>query len=120
MDDERLELAEWAYQGEVRGEVLFSALAAAQSDPDRRAQLETLCLLEEQTGELLRDLVARLGGSAAPSPQSRTRAQRTADEATKLSWEAFLESFGPITSAALAKIPTTSRACRPVRPAVAR
>ena len=53
-----------SYQGEVLGEALFGAMAARESDPDRRHQLEVLTLLERTTKE--------------PNPDSFTVSPRTA------------------------------------------
>jgi hypothetical protein len=103
MSTEQLELAAWAYQGEVSGEALFAELRDTEPDSRLRAQFETLRLLESQTGALLRGLLERLGGTAKPSDEAREGGQRMAQQARKLSRTALLESFAPGTKAAIAK-----------------
>jgi hypothetical protein len=103
MSTEQLELAEWAYQGEVSGEALFTGLRDTESDPRRRAQFEILRLLESQTSALLREFVEHLGGKAQPSDKARDGGQRMAQQARQLSRTALLESFAPGTKAAIAK-----------------
>lgn len=55
-----------SYQGEVFGEAYFSHMAEHTSDPERRAKLEALTVLERCTKELLEPCMERLGISTAP------------------------------------------------------
>jgi hypothetical protein len=102
-DDERRDLAAWAYQGEIVGQALFGTLADLQSDPERRAWLTTLCELEARVAVLLEPFVEELGVEPRASPESRLRGERMAQWSHEAGWVAFLESFEPVTQEALAK-----------------
>lgn len=96
-----MELAEGAFRGEVRGEALFRVMAEAL--PDHAAELETLRLLEVQTGDAARGLVERLGGDAEPKDDDRDVGRRLAEASIALPWDEFLGMFAPTTEAALAR-----------------
>ncbi|MBW2423666.1 MAG: hypothetical protein JRG86_05425 [Deltaproteobacteria bacterium] len=51
-----------AYQGEIAGQALYGAAAAATREPTRRPKLRALAQLELETAERLRPIVERLGG----------------------------------------------------------
>ena len=64
-DTELQELADRAFQGEVVGQALFSALADLEDDPRRREWLRTLTDLEVYLGGVLGP-VRRGGHSVVP------------------------------------------------------
>jgi hypothetical protein len=72
------ELVRKAHEGEVLGEALFSALAAATDDPDHRSKLESCARLEAQTRdqivELARDLDVELGSTDVAAQAGRSAA----------------------------------------------
>jgi hypothetical protein len=59
--DEYCDLVLAAYTGEVVGEAVFGGIAMLLVDPERRAKLEVLRLLEAQTEAALRPLAERCG-----------------------------------------------------------
>jgi hypothetical protein len=59
--DEYRELVLAAYTGEVVGEAVFGGIAMLLVDPERRAKLEVLRLLEAQTEAALRPVAERCG-----------------------------------------------------------
>jgi hypothetical protein len=99
MGNELVELAESAYRGEVRGQVLFGAMAVAL--PEHADELEALRLLEVQTGEAARRLVERLDGDATPKDDDRVVGRQLADASIALPWTEFLALFAPTTTNAL-------------------
>jgi hypothetical protein len=102
-DDERLQLAEWAYQGEVVGEALFGTMAEREVSPQRREWLDNLRELELRVAGLLRRVVADLGGDATPAAASRSLGERMAGQSIAAGWDGFLKSFEPVTASALLK-----------------
>ncbi len=59
--DEYSDLVLVAYTGEVVGEAVFGGIAMLLVDPEHRAKLEVLRLLEDQTEAVLRPLAERCG-----------------------------------------------------------
>jgi hypothetical protein len=96
------ELWRQAYEGEVLGEALFSALAERTKEPERRRQLEVLALLERSTKELALPVVDRRG-IACDVEAIRRAAGELADAVQALAWDDFLGSFQPVISDYLAR-----------------
>jgi acyl-CoA reductase-like NAD-dependent aldehyde dehydrogenase len=92
-----------AYQGEVLGEALFGLLAAREVDETRRAQLETLTLLERATKELAEPVFDRRGLDRGDTDATVTSANGLADTVAAMPWEQFVSSLEPGTAEYLAK-----------------
>lgn len=88
-----------AYQGEVLGEALFTALAERCDDDDgRRAKVEVLVRLEASTKDALRPALERRDLDTAPDPEVLQTATTFADAASAMPWEQLLASFEPTTT----------------------
>jgi hypothetical protein len=92
-----------SYQGEVLGEALFGLMAQRETDPERRAQLEALTLLERATKELAEPVLARRGIDAGDTDASLATAKEFADALADASWDDFLRQLTPVTAQFLAK-----------------
>lgn len=68
VEREQAELWEKSFQGEVLGEAYFVLMAEHTPEPDRRAKLEALAVLERCTKEMLARPMARLGLSTESDP----------------------------------------------------
>lgn len=68
IDQEQAELWDKSFQGEVLGEAYFTLMAEHTLEPDRRAKLEALAVLERCTKEMLARAMTRLGLSTEPDP----------------------------------------------------
>jgi hypothetical protein len=64
---------EEAFQGEVAGEALFEGLAGKLDNAEDRYKMSVLAQLERETKELVRPLVAKLGGDTRESAEARAK-----------------------------------------------
>jgi len=92
-----------SYQGEVLGEALFGLMAEREQDPERRAQLEALTLLERATKELAEPLLERRGIDRGDTAASIATGHDFADALASTGWSEFLRSIPPVTVQFLAK-----------------
>jgi hypothetical protein len=68
-----------AYQGEIAGQALYGAAAAATGEPERREKLRALAQLELETAERLRPIVERLGGHSEEEDALREAGSKLAE-----------------------------------------
>ncbi len=109
-----------SYQGEVLGEALFGAMAARETEPERRHQLEVLTLLERATKELAEPVFEQRGLDRGDTAATLATAAAFGDALLSSSWEEFLASLGPITDEFLAKYrQLLEHAASPIERAVA-
>jgi hypothetical protein len=87
-----------AYQGEVRGELLFQHLAEGTDDPDHRRKLNVLTRLERRTKEALIPVMERSGLSIEPDPENVAETKVIADVASSMSWADLWASAESITT----------------------
>jgi hypothetical protein len=92
-----------SYQGEVLGEALFGSLAQSEQDPERRAQLEVLTVLENATKLLAEPVFDNRGLDRGDTAGTIAQAADLAAALAEVSWEDFLRSFEAITTEFLAK-----------------
>jgi hypothetical protein len=92
-----------SYQGEVLGEAVFEALAARESVPDRRSQLEVLTLLEGATKQLAEPVFEKNGFDRGDTAATLESAAQLASALEDVSWEDFLGSILPLTEQFLVK-----------------
>ena len=88
-----LKAIERAYQGEVFGVAMYSALAAAQHDPFRRWQWQCLVQLEVETKAATAALLARLGGNTADNPSEVQAGEAEARRIMDLPWSDMIREF---------------------------
>jgi hypothetical protein len=93
VDPKYLHGVEQGYQGEVYGEVLYRAIAAAQTDPEHARKWRVLVDLEIVTKANMRTLVARLGGDVTEQPYWLDRAHDDIPKYTRLDWRGLMLQF---------------------------
>lgn len=91
-----------AYQGEVSGEIVFGAVAAATGDPGHRKKMEVLRLLEARTREACVPAMERHGLPTDPDPQTVKEAEALGEAVAPLGWSDFMGAFESITTQFLA------------------
>lgn len=91
--DEYLRRVEEAFQGEVTGEAMFDALADKFEDASDRYKMRVLAQLERETKELVRPLVAKLGGDTNESAGARTTGVSQAAALATMPRAKFLHIF---------------------------
>jgi hypothetical protein len=91
-----------AYQGEVSGEIVFGAVAAATDDPDHRKKMEVLRLLEARTREACVPAMERNGLPTDPDPQTVKEAEALGEAVASFAWNDFMGAFESITTQFLA------------------
>jgi hypothetical protein len=84
---------ERAYQGEVYGEALYNGIADALDDPERAHKWRVLAELEVVTKDLMRALVAKLGGDTDESASNRKRGLDRVGKYTSLTWAEFMSAY---------------------------
>ena len=88
-----LRAIERAYEGEVFGIAMYSAMAAAQHDPFRRWQWQCLVQLEIETRAATAALLARLGTAAIDDPQQAQAGEAEARRIMHLPWPEMIREF---------------------------
>jgi hypothetical protein len=78
-----------AYEGELIGERLYGALAAARPEPAAQQRFALIAAVERATNMLLQPIAARLGLKASDERVSAAVARRT-PEIASLSWPEFV------------------------------
>jgi hypothetical protein len=93
MTDDYLKQVEAAYQGEVYGEAMYSAIAASMTDPVQAGKWHTLVELETRVKAVMRDVVARLGGDTTELESSGLRGLADAQNYIGLPWNELMSVF---------------------------
>jgi hypothetical protein len=86
------DLLVFAYRGEVFGDALFGAMAAAQPDADRREKLETLQTVEARTATTLRRLMSD-AGLHTDDDAAREEGRKLAASIDPESWDGFVKGL---------------------------
>jgi hypothetical protein len=84
---------EEAYQGEVYGEAMYLAIAAAMKDPACAYKWRVLAQIETETKSQLRSLVARYGGDTTEHSRSREKGIADAHEYVAMPWNQLMRRF---------------------------
>lgn len=82
-----------AYQGEVRGEAGFTALAAGAADADEADRWRLLARLEAATRAKLEPLLRRHGLDTAPDPEQRRAGLQRAERRAAMGWSGAIRSM---------------------------
>ena len=93
MTSNYLKLIEDAYQGEVYGEAMYSAIAERMENQDHAYKWRVLAQMETETKLHMRVLVAKLGGTIAESEDWRNRGKKDAEYYASLSWVELMKTF---------------------------
>lgn len=97
MEDAIAELVRRAHGGEVLGVELFSRLADAQSDPQRRRRLEAVTLLEEQTEAAAERLAQELGIALDDAEDQRHAGREAAKVLAPMDWSSCMQAIADAT-----------------------
>ena len=93
MPDAYESYVEERYQGEVYGEAVFAAWAAACSDPEVAEKVRVLERLERETGEKLADELRSLGRDPQPDPARREEGGKIGQGLGGAPWPDVLGGF---------------------------
>jgi hypothetical protein len=113
MTDDYLKQVEAAYQGEVYGEAMYSAIAASMTDPVQAGKWHTLVELETRVKAVMRDVVARLGGDTTELESSGLRGHADAQKYIGLPWNELMSVFSSELDPVIAEYAALEKGCPP-------
>lgn len=104
---------ESAYQGEVYGEAMYLAIAAAQADPERAWKWRVLAQQEIELKHAMRRLVAAHGGETGELPGSCERGRAAGERYAALDWRELMQRFSDALDEDIAEYSDLERGCPP-------
>ncbi|MDH4107609.1 MAG: hypothetical protein OEW35_04785 [Gammaproteobacteria bacterium] len=108
-----LDRIEAAYQGEVYGEAMYLAIAAARPDPDHAWKWRVLAQQEIETKDAMRVLVAAHGGETRELDASSEAGLAAAGAYAPLPWPELMRRFSDALDDDIAEYSDLEKDCPP-------
>lgn len=115
-----LERIEAAFQGEVYGEAMYLAIAAAQPDPDHAWKWRVLAQQEVEVKAALRNLLAGNGVEVREQEGSRERGLSEARRYAGMPWPELMRCFSDELDADIERYAELETGCPPADAAILR